>query len=347
MAVFKDEVSIYVQAGRGGDGCVSFRREKYVPKGGPDGGDGGRGGAIILVPSRHVASLTDFHSKQRFIAENGRPGEGAKRTGRDGRDLEIRCPLGTIVRDGERGHLLRDLESEEPFLVARGGRGGRGNVHFATATNRTPRQAEPGEPGEGRWLALELKLLADVGLIGLPNAGKSTLLSRLSRARPRIAPYPFTTLTPHLGILEIDYRVVVIADIPGLIEGAHRGEGLGDRFLRHVERTCLLLHLIDGTRPDGDLAMAYAAIRNELRLYDPKLEEKPEIVAITKMDAVTDREAVREKARSLGAQVHYVSAVTGEGLKGLIGVLAEKLSSEGAEHPPPLRRSPARGRRRR
>jgi GTP-binding protein len=321
---FLDELRISVKAGDGGDGSASFRREKYVPKGGPDGGDGGAGGDIVIRAERKILSLESLGSKRIFRAEDGRPGTGNKCHGRDGRDLVLRVPAGTLVKDAERGHVLKDLDADgASVIVANGGKGGRGNPHFASAENRTPRRAEHGKPGESRTLVLELKLIADVGLLGYPNAGKSTLLGALSSAAPRVGSYPFTTLTPNLGILEVDWEPYVIADVPGIIEGAHQGKGLGHRFLRHVERTRVVLHLIDAAS-DVDPAEAYRAIRAEIAAYGSELASKPEIVVLTKMDLVEDRDRVAAIARNLvpgGAAPHLVSAHTGEGLEDLVRAL--------------------------
>jgi GTP-binding protein len=324
---FLDELRISVKAGDGGDGSVSFRREKYVPKGGPDGGDGGDGGDVLIRAERKILSLEALGARRIFRAPDGRPGTGNKCHGRDGKDLVLAVPTGTLVKDAERGHVLKDLDADgASVIVANGGKGGRGNPHFASAENRTPRKAEQGKPGESRTLVLELKLIADVGLLGYPNAGKSTLLGALSSAAPRVGPYPFTTLTPNLGILEVDWEPYVIADVPGIIEGAHRGKGLGHRFLRHVERTRVLLHLIDAAS-EVDPAEAWRAIRAEIAAYGRELEEKPEIVVFTKMDLVPDRDRVAEIARGFAAPPHLVSAHTGEGLDGLVRALVAAVRS--------------------
>ncbi len=320
--MFIDHAEIYVRAGKGGHGCVSFRREKYVPKGGPDGGDGGRGGAVILVTDDSVTTLLDMTGRHHWIAENGRPGSGQNRTGRSGRDLEIRLPPGTLVYDRDSDRLLKDLNQPGMrVVIARGGRGGQGNAKFATSRRQTPRFAQPGGESEERWLRLELKLIADVGLVGLPNAGKSTLLSRVSAARPKIANYPFTTLEPQLGIVDVSgYRRFVMADIPGLIEGAHEGHGLGDDFLRHIERTRVIVHLIDVHPLEGEPtpAEAYHIIRKELQAYSPLLAGKPELIVANKIDLAPDREAVDELRDELGGvEVRAISGVTGAGLSGL------------------------------
>ncbi|MDZ7264870.1 MAG: GTPase ObgE, partial [candidate division KSB1 bacterium] len=279
--VFIDQAKIIVIAGNGGNGVVSFRREKYIPKGGPDGGDGGKGGDVVLRADSNLHTLLDFHYKNKFKAESGKHGQGAKKSGRSGRDVVIRVPMGTLVKDAETDEVVADLVTPgQQVVVARGGNGGRGNAHFATPTKQTPRHAEPGAPGETRQLLLELKLIADVGLVGLPNAGKSTLLARLTAARPKIADYPFTTLTPNLGI--VNYREgqsFVMADIPGLIEGAHLGKGLGLDFLRHIERTKVLAYLIEATA--DDVYQTYSVLRSELASHDPNLILRPTIIVIT------------------------------------------------------------------
>ncbi len=322
MGRFVDQAKIYVKAGDGGSGCVSFRREKYVPRGGPDGGDGGRGGDVILVASSQLHTLYDFHHQTHFRAENGRPGMGKKMKGRDGQDLILYVPVGTVVRDAETGEILYDFTKDgESFVVARGGRGGRGNARFATPTRRAPRFAEPGEPGEERWIILELKLIADVGLVGLPNAGKSTLLSRITAAKPKIADYPFTTLTPNLGVVKLsEERTFVVADIPGLIEGAHKGVGLGLDFLRHIERTRVLLYVLDVSRGEEGLK-DFELIRKELSHYHPSLLEKPAAIALNKIDLLPDRTQIEDLKRAFeerGFPVYPISAVTGEGIKELL-----------------------------
>ncbi|MCS7015961.1 MAG: GTPase ObgE [Gemmatales bacterium] len=319
--MFVDRVEIYVKGGDGGRGIVSFRREKYVPRGGPDGGDGGKGGDVIIRAVPGTDSLAAVAHQKHWRAESGKPGGPNNRHGANGQDLIIPVPPGTIVRDRERGHILRDLvHPGEEVIVARGGRGGRGNKAFATSTFRTPRIAEPGEPGEERWLILELKLIADVGLIGLPNAGKSTLLSRLSRAKPEIADYPFTTKYPNLGLVVVgEDRSFVLADLPGLIEGAHAGHGLGHEFLRHVERTRILVHLVEPHPADGsDPISNYQIVRRELELHNPDLVSRPEIVAASKAD-LTNAEEVRQRlSQHLGREVLAISAVTGQGLSELV-----------------------------
>ncbi|MCL6609229.1 MAG: GTPase ObgE, partial [Geminicoccaceae bacterium] len=294
---FLDSAKIWVRSGDGGDGCVSFRREKYVEFGGPDGGDGGRGGHVVVVADPDLNTLIDFRYQQHFKAERGQNGMGRQRTGRDGADVVLRVPVGTQIFADDHRTLLFDLcEPGQRVIVCRGGRGGRGNVHFKSATNRAPRRAEPGEPGEERWIWLELKLLADVGLVGLPNAGKSTFLAAVSRARPKIADYPFTTLEPKLGTVVVDHDSFVIADIPGLIAGASEGKGLGDRFLGHVERCAVLIHLVDGTQ--REIVRAWRTVRRELGAYGHGLAQKPEILCLSKCDAL-DRATIARKRRAL------------------------------------------------
>ncbi len=320
MEKFVDRVKIYVRGGKGGDGAVAFLREKYRPKGGPAGGDGGKGGDVILVATSSKHTLLDFKYKKHFIAENGQPGKGKKMHGKDGEDLIIYVPVGTVVKDAQTGEVICDLVKEgQKCIVARGGKGGRGNARFATPTNQAPTYAEKGEPGEERWIILELKLIADVGLVGFPNAGKSTLLSRLTRANPKIADYPFTTLSPNLGVMELDWdRRLVIADIPGLIEDAHKGAGLGHEFLRHIERTKLLAHVIDVSDfRERDPIEAFHAINRELELYSPELAKKPQVVVANKIDALSDKSLLRkleEYFKSKGYDFYAVSALTGEGL---------------------------------
>lgn len=278
-----DEVIVEVKAGKGGDGCVSFWKEKFRPRGGPDGGDGGRGGNVILEASNEVNTLTFFANRKVFQGEAGENGKNRKRAGKDGENLVLKAPVGTLVTEIPGSKVLVDLvEPQQKILLACGGGGGRGNVHFATPTRQAPRFAERGQPGEEKRLKLELKLIADLGIIGLPNSGKSTLLSAISRAHPKIADYPFTTLEPVLGVIKFKKKKVVVADIPGLIEGSHRGKGLGDKFLRHIERTKVLIHLIDGTCPSPH--KAYQTVRNELKKFKPELLKKPEILVINKID---------------------------------------------------------------
>jgi GTP-binding protein len=327
--MFVDEADIHVQAGHGGSGALSFRREKFVPRGGPDGGNGGRGGSVYLVADPHRNTLIHFRYTPEFAAPRGGGGQGALKSGRDGADLEITVPVGTLalVRDPADPDLLEpfaDLtEPGQRVLVARGGRGGLGNAHFATSTNRAPRKHQPGEPGEDRHLRLQLKLLADVGLVGFPNAGKSTLIARISSARPKIADYPFTTLTPNLGVVTLsDERSFVVADVPGLIEGAHEGHGLGHQFLRHIERTKVLVHIVDVSGASGrDPVEDFEVIRRELGLYNRSLTEKPQLVVASKLDAVDEPArvtALARRARKLELPFFPISAVTGAGVPALL-----------------------------
>ena len=327
--MFVDEVDIHVEAGHGGSGALSFRREKFVPRGGPDGGNGGKGGSVFLVADPHRNTLVHFRFTSEFAAERGGGGEGALRTGRYGADLTIPVPVGTLVfvhdpAVADSAEVLADLTTPgQRVLVAKGGRGGLGNAHFTTSTNRAPRKHQPGEPGEERHLRLRLKLLADVGLAGFPNAGKSTLIARISAAKPKIADYPFTTLTPNLGVVTLSgERSFVVADVPGLIEGAHQGLGLGHQFLRHLERTKVLILLVDVSGATGrDPVSDFDIIRRELGLYHRSLIEKPELVVANKMDAVDDPErvaALERRAREEGLPFFRVSAVTGEGVAALL-----------------------------
>jgi len=317
---FIDYARIFVKAGKGGNGAISFRREKYVPKGGPDGGDGGNGGSVFIKATSRKNTLIDYRYKRHFIAENGRHGEGGKRHGRNGKNLILEVPVGTVVKDVQTGEILADLKKDgQTFCVARGGKGGRGNSHFATPTYQTPRIAENGDPGEERWIILELKLLADVGLIGYPNVGKSSIISRLSNAKPKIADYPFTTLVPNLGVVKVDFdKSFVIADIPGLIKGAHEGVGLGDVFLKHVERCYLIVHVIDlAPLDESDPITNYVNIREELEKYHQFLAEKMEIVVGNKLDLVEDRRSLKrieEFFKENGKEIIFVSALTGENL---------------------------------
>ena len=326
--MFVDRVTIYVRGGDGGNGCLSFRREKYAPRGGPNGGDGGSGGSVIVRAVGGLTNLAHLSYQRHWKAERGEHGQGSDCTGRNAADLIIQVPPGTIVRDRDRGHVLRDLEREGDWVeAARGGRGGRGNTHFKSSTNRAPRQVEKGHPGEERWINLELKVIADVGLLGLPNAGKSTLLSRISRAHPEIADYPFTTKYPNLGIAHAGPdEAFVVADIPGLIEGAHEGHGLGHEFLRHVERTRLLVHLVDGAPTDGSDPLAnYRTIRNELEHYSAALAARPELVVITKMDLTGADETRKRMEELLGRPPLAISAVTGQGIPALLHAITARL----------------------
>jgi GTP-binding protein len=319
--MFVDRVTIFVRGGDGGNGCVSFRREKYVPKGGPNGGDGGDGGDVILRTVEGLTNLANLSQQRHWKADRGAHGQGSDCNGRGAPDLIIDVPPGTIVRDRDRGHVLRDLKQVgDQVAVARGGRGGHGNLYFKSSTNRAPRQAEQGQVGEERWITLELKVIADVGLVGLPNAGKSTLLSRISRAHPEIAAYPFTTKFPNLGSVHAGPdRAFIVADIPGLIEGAHEGHGLGHEFLRHVERNRLLVHLVEAVPSDGSDPVAnYRTIRHELELYSPTLARRPEVLVVTKMDLTGAAEASERIAHELCREVLTISAVTGKGIPALI-----------------------------
>jgi GTP-binding protein len=327
---FLDEVRIRVKAGDGGNGIVAFRREKYVPKGGPSGGDGGRGGDVVMYASEHYNTLLHYSYNPEHTAERGRHGEGSNCTGRDGDSIELPVPVGTEVYDADNGELLHDFKAAgDRFVIAKGGRGGLGNQHFATPTHQTPTEHTPGRPGEMRNLRLVLKLLADVGLVGFPNVGKSTLISRISAAKPKIADYPFTTLIPNLGVVSVDDRTFVVADIPGLIEGAHLGHGLGVQFLKHVERTRLLAHLVDVSESSArDPVHDFDVIVSELSSFSPDLEKKPVIVVATKMDVAQDPAriaALQEKARSLGLPFYEISAVTGQGVKELVAAMAERV----------------------
>ena len=343
--MFVDEVDIHVEAGDGGRGCLAFRREKFVPRGGPSGGDGGQGGSVYVVASAHVNTLINFRFHPEFSAQRGAHGQGSNCTGKGGDDLELPVPIGTLVYEktgepGEPRRLLADLAEEgQRVLVARGGRGGLGNARFATSTNRAPRKVQPGEPGEIKDLRLELKLLADVGLVGFPNAGKSTLIARVSAARPKIADYPFTTLTPNLGVVRLsDDRSFVVADVPGLIEGAHRGAGLGHQFLRHLERTKVLVHLVDVSGASGrDPAQDLETVRRELQLFQPALAAKPQLVAANKLDAVDPAEAddrvaaLEKRAGELNLPFFRISGATGAGVAELLEAMWRRLAA--ARHP--------------
>lgn len=313
---FLDQAKIFIQSGDGGAGCVSFRREKYIEFGGPNGGDGGKGGSVFIEAVPNLNTLIDFRYHQHFKAQKGRPGQGSDKTGSKGEDIVIKVPVGTevLAEDGET--LIVDMiEPGQVYRIAKGGDGGRGNAQFKSSTNQAPRYAEPGWPGEEMWVWLRLKVIADVGLIGMPNAGKSTFLSVVTKARPKIADYPFTTLHPNLGVAWVDDYEMVIADIPGLIEGAHDGVGLGDRFLKHVERCSAFLHLIDATQED--VAFAYQAIRKELELYNENLSQKPEVVVLNKIDALTQEESLKKQKileKASGKKVFLMSAVAKQGI---------------------------------
>jgi GTPase len=337
---FIDEAVVSVRAGAGGDGIVAWRREKFVPRGGPAGGDGGKGGDVVFVADERLATLRDQKYQPEIHAERGGNGGGSGRTGADGADAVVRVPVGTVLRDpaaADDAPPLADLDAPGArYVAARGGEGGRGNARFATSTRQTPDFATPGEPGGKGRIRLSLKLLADVGLVGLPNAGKSTLLRRISAARPRVADYPFTTLFPHLGVVSFDERRFVVADIPGLIEGASEGVGLGDRFLRHVERTRLLVHLLDGAAlldPTRDLLEEYGVIRRELAAYDAGLAERRELVFLNKLDLIPDRAACEPLVKELslrGCQVLLGSGVSGAGIPELVRAMAHALQESGA-----------------
>lgn len=336
---FIDEVRITVEAGHGGRGCMSFRREKYVPRGGPDGGDGGPGGDVVMVADPQLTTLLDLRYQRLYRAGRGVHGKGKDQHGRRGEDKVIAVPVGTIVRDGASGEIIADLNvAGERVVVAKGGKGGRGNARFVSSTNRSPRKVQPGLPGEEKELDIELRLLADVGIIGLPNAGKSTLIAAISAARPKIADYPFTTLVPNLGVVGYgEGQSFVVADIPGLIEGAHRGEGLGHKFLRHVSRTSLLIHLLDASRVSQDPLADWRAINAELELFDPALAAKPQIVVANKIDVTEGRAnagLLQEQFLSKGIPFCAISAATGEGLlelKRLIGVRVNEAKTDKGE----------------
>ena len=336
---FVDEAVVTIASGDGGTGITSFRREKFAPRGGPNGGDGGRGGDVVFVADRNLSTLRDQVYRREVKAENGKSGGSSNRTGAGGKDAVIRVPVGTVLYDLDAGEeeVLADLtEDAETIVVASGGQGGLGNARFTTSTRQAPDFATPGKPGQKRRIRLSLKLLADVGLVGLPNAGKSTMLRRISKARPRVADYPFTTLTPNLGVAEFDHRTFVVADIPGLIEGASEGVGLGDRFLRHIERTRVLVHLLDGAAflDEGrDLLGEYDAIRKELEAYDPELGARYEIVVLNKVDLLADRaplEALEKTLRERGREVMRASGATGEGAPELVRAMARAVDAAAA-----------------
>ncbi len=329
---FLDQAKIYIRSGDGGSGCCAFRHEKYIEFGGPSGGNGGRGGDVVFEAVPNLNTLIDFRYQQHFKAEKGRNGEGSERTGRKGETLVIKVPVGTeiVADDGET--IIKDMVTPyERFTIAKGGDGGLGNASYKTSTNQAPRRADPGWPGEEMWVWLRLKIIADVGLLGFPNAGKSTFLSAVTSARPKIADYPFTTLYPNLGLTRIDDEEMLIADIPGLIKGAHEGTGLGDKFLRHIERCAVLLHIIDGTQKD--VAGAYKAIRKELKLYSPVLEKKPQIIVINKIDALVDEERaakVREVQKAARKKPLLMSGVSGEGTQAVLHALLPHVLKERA-----------------
>ena len=327
--MFVDRVELFVKGGDGGRGASSFRREKFIPLGGPDGGDGGNGGSVIVRADPNADNLAGLTMKKHWKARSGEAGGGAKCAGKNAEGIVLLVPPGTIVRDRERGHVLKDLvQPGDEVIVAKGGRGGRGNVHFKSSTNRAPREYEPGEEGEERWISLELKVIADAGLVGFPNAGKSTLLSRVSRATPEIASYPFTTKSPNLGIVTIGDNGFVLADLPGLIEGAAQGVGLGHEFLRHVERTRVLIHLVEPFPSDGaDPVKNYHSIRKELREYAIPLDGKPEVVCVSKAELTGANEVRDQLAADLGREVLLISAVTGEGLQLVVGRVAQMLDT--------------------
>lgn len=324
---FVDQAKFYVKAGDGGNGCISFRREKYVPRGGPNGGDGGRGGNVIIECSTRMHSLIDFRYRSHFKAERGVHGKGKDMHGRKGKDCYMNVPIGSIIKDSETGELLADLRAEgEQYIAARGGKGGLGNPHFSSGTNRTPRVATKGDEGEELWLAIELKLIADIGLVGLPNAGKSTLLSQLSAANPKVASYPFTTLEPQLGVLHFDYmEPCIIADIPGLIEGAHEGVGLGFTFLRHIERTRILLHILDAS--SEQVLDDFNTVERELKAYKEELIDRTTLIVLNKRDIAEaqELEAVRSTLQEKGFQVATISGLTGEGIEDLKATIADIL----------------------
>ncbi len=329
--MFIDEAKIFIKAGDGGNGAIAFRREKFVPKGGPSGGNGGKGGDVIFIADSNLLTLLDFRYKKKYLAENGVPGGKSLKDGKNGEDIIIKVPVGTVILDAETNEALADLsENGAKFVAAKGGRGGRGNSNFATSTNQTPRYAEEGKPGEERRLKLELKMIADVGLVGFPNAGKSTLISVISAAKPKIADYPFTTLQPNLGIVNYkDHRSFVVADIPGIIDGAHLGKGLGHKFLRHIERTKTLLILIDVT--EENRRQVYDTLITELERYSEKLTEKKKIVAFSKIDLLTDEELREIKNESLSGyedKIYYISSISRAGIPELLDRLWKEIESE-------------------
>ena len=328
--MFIDYAEINIKAGIGGDGAVAFRREKYVPKGGPSGGNGGNGGSVIIEAHHNLATLLDFRYRKNYSAEKGEPGAGGRKDGKNGKDIIIKVPVGTVIKDSATGKLISDLnEDGKSFIAAKGGKGGKGNSNFATSTNQTPRYAEPGKPGQEKKIIMELKLIADVGLVGFPNAGKSTLISSISAARPKIADYPFTTLEPNLGIVNYkEYKSFTVADIPGIIEGAHEGKGLGHKFLRHIERTKILLFLIDVT--SEDFQSDYNVLLNELKSYSPKLAEKEKLVAFSKIDLLDDRslkKLEKKKLKNYGSAPLLFSSVSQKGIQNLLDHLWNTLGN--------------------
>lgn len=326
---FIDEAKFFVKGGDGGNGCVSFRREKFVPKGGPDGGDGGDGGNVIIRASKRMRSLIDFRYRSHFLAERGSHGQGKKKHGRSGGDCIVNVPAGSLVKDADTDEVLADLiEDGQQIIVAKGGHGGRGNTHFASSTNRVPRVAGRGRPGDERWLRIELKLLADIGLVGLPNAGKSTLLSTVSAAQPKIAAYPFTTLEPHLGVMQYKHSVYIIADIPGLIEGAHKGAGLGHKFLKHIERTKILIHIIDASKDSDAIVEDFKTIEQELGRYNETLLGRRMLILLNKTDLLEDEnqlEKIEKIFINKGISVLAISALTGSGIDALKEYLVDTL----------------------
>jgi GTP-binding protein len=337
-----DEVKIYVRSGDGGNGATTFRREKYVPRGGPSGGDGGRGGDVVLVVNPKLSTLAHFHHGVHFKARNGERGGSANKTGASAPIVEVPVPPGTLVKDAETGAILADLVAPDArFTILTGGRGGRGNQHFATPSNQVPRYAEKGEPGQERWLVLELRMIADIGIVGLPNAGKSTLLSVVSNAKPKIAPYPFTTLQPNLGVVTYDDRSLVFADIPGLIEGAHLGVGLGHSFLRHVQRTRVLIHMVDATASDP--LADYSQINSELALYDERLGSKPQVVVLSKLDLPEAQErlpALEKAFKDKGVKTLAISAATQQNVTPLVQAVFRLIDSLPEELPAPILETP-------
>jgi GTPase len=328
--MFIDYAEIMIQSGKGGDGAVTFRREKYVPKGGPSGGNGGKGGDILAEAHHNLSTLLDFKYKKQYKSENGKPGGSALKDGKNGKDVIIKVPVGTLIKNFDDNKILFDLSEEgKQFIIAKGGKGGKGNSNFATPTNQTPRYAEKGEPGEEKKIILELKLIADVGLVGFPNAGKSTLISSISQAKPKIADYPFTTLEPVLGIVRYkDYKSFTVADIPGIIEGAHQGKGLGHKFLRHIERTKVLLYLIEITSENYE--KDYATLSNELKNYSKKLSEKRQVIALSKADLIDENEhkkLLKKKLSVCGKPVHIFSSISRKGLNELLDILWNSIQS--------------------